>query len=263
MHYLRSFADSQAIIARAGTREARGRDRRQLHRPRGGGLAARARHRRGRGRAGAAAARARARARSSGEFVRALHEEHGCRLPSGRDGRARRRARRDPERRQRRSTPTSWCSASACGRRLALAERAGLAMDRGIVGERVPRDQRARGVRGRRRRALARSAHRRERSASSTGWWRSARARSPRGTCSAAARRSTRCRSSGASTTTSRSTTSATPRSGTPSRSTGDPGALDCAVRYKLAGRVLAVATIGRDLESLRSEAAMESGSAS
>ena len=43
----------------------------------------------------------------------------------------------------------------------------------------------------------------------------------------------------------------------------GDPGALDCAVRYKLAGRVLAVATIGRDLESLRSEAAMESGSAS
>ena len=43
----------------------------------------------------------------------------------------------------------------------------------------------------------------------------------------------------------------------------GDPGALDCAVRYKLAGRVLAVATIGRDLESLRSEAAMESGAAS
>ena len=41
----------------------------------------------------------------------------------------------------------------------------------------------------------------------------------------------------------------------------GDPGALDCAVRYKLAGRVLAVATIGRDLLSLQSEAAMESGS--
>ena len=39
----------------------------------------------------------------------------------------------------------------------------------------------------------------------------------------------------------------------------GDPGALDCAVRYKLAGRVLAVATIGRDLLSLQSEAAMES----
>ncbi|HEY7922723.1 MAG TPA: FAD-dependent oxidoreductase [Vicinamibacteria bacterium] len=43
----------------------------------------------------------------------------------------------------------------------------------------------------------------------------------------------------------------------------GDPGALDCAVRYKLAGRVLAVATIGRDVVSLQSEAAMESGSAS
>jgi NADPH-dependent 2,4-dienoyl-CoA reductase/sulfur reductase-like enzyme/nitrite reductase/ring-hydroxylating ferredoxin subunit len=41
----------------------------------------------------------------------------------------------------------------------------------------------------------------------------------------------------------------------------GDPGALDCAVRYKLGGRVLAVATIGRDLESLQSEAAMESAS--
>ncbi|MFI4942408.1 MAG: FAD-dependent oxidoreductase [Burkholderiales bacterium] len=43
----------------------------------------------------------------------------------------------------------------------------------------------------------------------------------------------------------------------------GDPGALDCAVRYQLAGRVLAVATIGRDVVSLQSEAAMESGSAS
>jgi len=39
----------------------------------------------------------------------------------------------------------------------------------------------------------------------------------------------------------------------------GDPAKLDCAVRYELAGRVLAVATIGRDLESLRTEAAMES----
>jgi apoptosis-inducing factor 3 len=39
----------------------------------------------------------------------------------------------------------------------------------------------------------------------------------------------------------------------------GDPGSLNCAVKYKLAGRVLAVATIGRDLESLQTEAAMES----
>jgi len=42
----------------------------------------------------------------------------------------------------------------------------------------------------------------------------------------------------------------------------GDPDALDCAVRYKQAGRVLAVATIGRDVVSLQSEAAMESSSA-
>jgi NADPH-dependent 2,4-dienoyl-CoA reductase/sulfur reductase-like enzyme len=34
----------------------------------------------------------------------------------------------------------------------------------------------------------------------------------------------------------------------------------DCAVTYKRAGRPLAVATISRDLQSLRSEAAMESG---
>jgi apoptosis-inducing factor 3 len=39
----------------------------------------------------------------------------------------------------------------------------------------------------------------------------------------------------------------------------GDPGALNCAVRYKRAGRVLAVATIGRDVESLQAEAALES----
>jgi NADPH-dependent 2,4-dienoyl-CoA reductase/sulfur reductase-like enzyme/nitrite reductase/ring-hydroxylating ferredoxin subunit len=38
----------------------------------------------------------------------------------------------------------------------------------------------------------------------------------------------------------------------------GDPAALDCQVSYKRGGRVLAVATIGRDLASLRAEASME-----
>jgi len=38
----------------------------------------------------------------------------------------------------------------------------------------------------------------------------------------------------------------------------GDLSAKDCAVRYKRAGKTLAVATISRDLESLRAEAAME-----
>jgi len=39
----------------------------------------------------------------------------------------------------------------------------------------------------------------------------------------------------------------------------GDLGSLNAAVRYKLGGRVLAVATIGRDVESLQAEATMES----
>jgi apoptosis-inducing factor 3 len=39
----------------------------------------------------------------------------------------------------------------------------------------------------------------------------------------------------------------------------GDPASLNCAVRYKRGGRVLAVATIGRDMESLQAEATMES----
>lgn len=38
----------------------------------------------------------------------------------------------------------------------------------------------------------------------------------------------------------------------------GSLDAKDCAVRYKLGGRTLAVATISRDLESLQVEAAME-----
>ena len=40
----------------------------------------------------------------------------------------------------------------------------------------------------------------------------------------------------------------------------GDLARLDCVIRYARDGRVLAVATIGRDLESLRAEAAMEAG---
>jgi apoptosis-inducing factor 3 len=40
----------------------------------------------------------------------------------------------------------------------------------------------------------------------------------------------------------------------------GSPQSKDCAVTFKLAGRVLAVATIGRDLENLKVEAEMETG---
>jgi NADPH-dependent 2,4-dienoyl-CoA reductase/sulfur reductase-like enzyme len=41
----------------------------------------------------------------------------------------------------------------------------------------------------------------------------------------------------------------------------GDIGSRDCIVRYKSSGRVLAVASIYRDVESLEAEAAMELGS--
>ena len=40
----------------------------------------------------------------------------------------------------------------------------------------------------------------------------------------------------------------------------GDIDAKDCLLRYKRGGRVLAVASIFRDLESLRAELAMEQG---
>jgi hypothetical protein len=40
----------------------------------------------------------------------------------------------------------------------------------------------------------------------------------------------------------------------------GDIGSRDCVLRYKRGGRVLAVASIYRDVESLLAEAAMEQG---
>lgn len=40
----------------------------------------------------------------------------------------------------------------------------------------------------------------------------------------------------------------------------GDPDARDCAVEYRRGGKVIAVATIGRDVESLRAELAFEHG---
>jgi hypothetical protein len=40
----------------------------------------------------------------------------------------------------------------------------------------------------------------------------------------------------------------------------GQIEAKDCRVSYRLDGKVLAVATIGRDLESLRAERALEAG---
>jgi hypothetical protein len=42
----------------------------------------------------------------------------------------------------------------------------------------------------------------------------------------------------------------------------GDIAARDCMLRYKRNGRVLAVASIYRDVESLKAEVAMEQGAA-
>ena len=43
-----------------------------------------------------------------------------------------------------------------------------------------------------------------------------------------------------------------------PDQHQGSPDARDCRVRYALAGKTLAVVTIGRDRDSLRAEHAME-----
>ena len=55
---------------------------------------------------------------------------------------------------------------------------------------------------------------------------------------------------------------SATPSNGTRSRSTVRVAGRDCVLRYKSKGRVLAVASIYRDLDSLKAELAMEQGAA-
>ena len=194
-----------------------------------------------------------------GDFVRALHEEHGVIFHLGDTVVA-----IDGKRATLKSGGVLEADVVVVGvgvrPRLALAEQAGLALDRGVVVNAYLETSVARHLCRRRYRALARSAFEERISGSSIGWWPNARAKPPRETCWARARRSMRCRFSGASITTCRSTMSATPRSGTRSRSTAISRRRDCLLKYKSGGRVLAVASIYRDLDSLKAELAMEQG---
>ena len=265
----RSAPRAHAALARRLPRDHRARrdgaprrrDRRELHR-------ARSRRRR--------CARATSKSTSSrrrsgrwsgcsapqmGDFVRALHEEHGVvfhledtvtsidgqqgELNERRLARCRSRGRR----------------ASVCARGLALAEKAGPDHRSRRRRQCLSRNERAGDFRGRRHRALARSAQRRVDSRRALG---GRGAPGPgRGAQHARPARdsSPPCRSSGASTTTCRSIMSATPRPGTISSSRAT-SAKDCVVRFNRKGRTLAVASIYRDVESLQAEIAMERAAA-
>ena len=124
--------------------------------------------------------------------------------------------------------------------------------------QRVSGDERAGNLRGRRHRALARSAYRPERSASSTGWSPSARAR-PRRCNMLGHARGVRRRAVLLEPALRRADQLCRPRRGWDEIAIeGDIAGKDCLVRYKRKGRTLAVASIYRDVESLQAEVAME-----
>ena len=112
------------------------RDRRRVHRRRGRGDVPRARARRDRARSAAAADGARARPRARRGDRR--HAPRPRRRPAHRragrgDRRRRARRARAARRRQRRSTPTSWWSASASCPATDWLEGSGLTLDNGVV----------------------------------------------------------------------------------------------------------------------------------
>jgi NAD(P)H-nitrite reductase large subunit len=92
--------------------------------------------------------------------------------------------------------------------------------------------------------------------------WHSAWAKLPRATSSVHASDSRLFPSSGRSNSTSPSTTSATRRHGTTCASTAISKQRDCAIRYERGGRLLAAATISRDMASLLAELELERAAA-
>ena len=260
VHYLRTLADSRAIIASAREREARawsiGASFIGLE------VAASLRARKLEVHVVAPEARPLERVLGPelGEFMRQLHEEHGVVFHLGTTaGRDRARARH-----ARRAATTLAADLVVVGIGVRPATRAGRAgrprrsTAASLVDEYL-RDQRARHLRGRRHRALARPAQRRAHPRRALG-----RRRAPGadgGAQHAWAARALRRRAVLLEPALRRGDQLRRPRRGWDRIvQDGDPGAHDAAMRFEKGGRVLAVATIFRGRESLLAELAMEQG---
>ena len=176
-----ALARRQPRHHRAGeVRQARGRDRRELHRPRGGGRVARARHRGARGRAGKAPARTRVRAAARRFHPRAARgarrqipsrgQRHGDRRQQ-RHAQERRHARRRPGGHRRRRAAAPGARRKGRTRRSTKASASTNTWRPARRASTPPATSRAGPTR------IPASA-----SASSTGWWPSGRARPRRST---------------------------------------------------------------------------------